>query len=60
MTPRLVLLADMPVNAALIDKLIVAFDPEKGALVVLPTRDGERGNPVFVAALLSGSDGRRG
>ncbi len=44
----LICLADMPqVNAALIDKLIVAFDPEKGALVVLPTRDGQRGNPVL-------------
>jgi molybdenum cofactor cytidylyltransferase len=41
-------LADMPgVNAALIDKLIAAFDPEKGALVVLPTLDGKRGNPVL-------------
>ncbi len=34
----IICLADMPqVNAALIDKLIAAFDPEKGALVVLPT-----------------------
>jgi molybdenum cofactor cytidylyltransferase len=41
-------LADMPgVNAALIDKLIAAFDPENGALVVLPTLDGKRGNPVL-------------
>jgi molybdenum cofactor cytidylyltransferase len=41
-------LADMPgVNAALIDKLIAAFDPEKGALVVLPTLEGQRGNPVL-------------
>jgi molybdenum cofactor cytidylyltransferase len=41
-------LGDMPgVNAALIDKLIAAFDPEKGALVVLPTLDGKRGNPVL-------------
>ena len=44
----IVCLADMPgVNAALIDKLIAAFDPEKGALVVLPTLDGQRGNPVL-------------
>ncbi len=44
----IICLADMPqVNAALIDKLIGAFDPEKGALVVLPTLDGKRGNPVL-------------
>jgi molybdenum cofactor cytidylyltransferase len=44
----IICLADMPrVNAALIDKLITAFDPEKGALVVVPTVDGKRGNPVL-------------
>jgi len=44
----IICLADMPgVNAALIDKLIAAFDPEKGALVVLPTLEGKRGNPVL-------------
>jgi molybdenum cofactor cytidylyltransferase len=43
----IVCLGDMPqVNAALIDRLIGAFDPAKGALVVLPTIDGKRGNPV--------------
>jgi molybdenum cofactor cytidylyltransferase len=42
-----VLLGDMPqVRASLIDRLIGAFDPERGALVVLPTLDGKRGNPV--------------
>lgn len=41
-------LADMPqVSAALIDRLISAFDPEKGALVVVPTTSGQRGNPVL-------------
>jgi len=41
-------LADMPqVGAPLIDKLIAAFDPEKGALVVAPVVDGKRGNPVL-------------
>jgi molybdenum cofactor cytidylyltransferase len=40
-------LGDMPqVSAPLIDKLIAAFDPEKGALVVVPTTGGKRGNPV--------------
>ncbi len=44
----IVCLADMPqVNAALIDKLVGAFDPASGALVVLPTLEGKRGNPVL-------------
>jgi len=43
----IVCLGDMPqVDAALIDRLIAAFDPEKGALVVVPTIAGKRGNPV--------------
>lgn len=43
-----ILLADMPqVDAALIDRLIAAFDPEKGALAVVPTIEGKRGNPVL-------------
>jgi molybdenum cofactor cytidylyltransferase len=44
----IICLGDMPqVDAALIDRLIAAFDPEKGALVVVPTIDGKRGNPVL-------------
>ena len=44
----IVCLGDMPqVDAALIDRLIAAFDPEKGALAVVPTIDGHRGNPVL-------------
>jgi molybdenum cofactor cytidylyltransferase len=43
-----VCLGDMPqVTAALIDRLIAAYDPEKGALVVAPVSDGKRGNPVL-------------
>jgi molybdenum cofactor cytidylyltransferase len=43
----IVCLGDMPqVDAGLIDRLIAAFDPERGALVVVPTFDGRRGNPV--------------
>jgi len=43
-----VLLADMPqVDAALINRLIDAFDPGKGALAVVPTIEGKRGNPVL-------------
>jgi molybdenum cofactor cytidylyltransferase len=45
-----VCLGDMPqVGAPLIDRLIGAFDPERGALVVVPTIDGKRGNPVVWA-----------
>jgi molybdenum cofactor cytidylyltransferase len=40
-------LGDMPhVSAALIDSLIEAFDPERGALIAVPTVGGKRGNPV--------------
>jgi molybdenum cofactor cytidylyltransferase len=43
----IVCLGDMPqVDSVLIDKLIAAFDPERGALVVVPSIDGRRGNPV--------------
>ncbi len=43
----IVTLGDMPqVDAKLIDRLLAAFDPEKGAFVVVPTIDGKRGNPV--------------
>jgi molybdenum cofactor cytidylyltransferase len=43
----IVLLGDMPqVDAGLIDRLLAAFDPENGALVVVPSIEGKRGNPV--------------
>ena len=43
----IVCLGDMPqVDAALIDRLIAAFDPERGALIVVPSIEGRRGNPV--------------
>ena len=43
----IVCLGDMPqVDAALIDRLIAAIDPDKGALIAVPTIDGKRGNPV--------------
>ena len=42
-----VCLGDMPqVDPALIDRLIAAIDPDKGALVAVPTIGGKRGNPV--------------
>ena len=43
----IVCLGDMPqVDAAIIDRLIGAVDPDKGALIAVPTIDGQRGNPV--------------
>jgi molybdenum cofactor cytidylyltransferase len=43
-----VCLGDMPnVDAALIDSLIAAIDPSRGALIAVPTREGRRGNPVL-------------
>ena len=43
-----VCLGDMPgVGAALIDRLIAAFDPVEGRAIVVPTRHGKRGNPVL-------------
>ena len=43
----IVCLGDMPqVTAALIDRMLEAFDPARGALIVVPTIDGKRGNPV--------------
>ena len=64
----IVCLGDMPqVDARLIDRLLAAFDPERGALVVVPTIAGKRGNPVvwsrrFFSDLstLTGDVGARG
>jgi molybdenum cofactor cytidylyltransferase len=43
----IICLGDMPqVRAAMIDRLIAAFDPSRGALIVVPTIEGKRGNPV--------------
>jgi molybdenum cofactor cytidylyltransferase len=45
-----VCLGDMPrVSAALIDRLIAAFDPVEGRSIVVPTWRGKRGNPVLWA-----------
>jgi molybdenum cofactor cytidylyltransferase len=44
----IICLGDMPqVDASLIDRLIAAFDPDRGALIVMPTVEGRRGNPVL-------------
>lgn len=46
----LVLLGDMPgVSAALIDRLIAAFDPGESRAICVATRHGKRGNPVLWA-----------
>ncbi len=43
-----VCLGDMPgVTAALIDRLIAAFDPPKGRAICVPKYRGKRGNPVL-------------
>jgi molybdenum cofactor cytidylyltransferase len=46
----LVVLADMPrVDAAVLDRLIAAFNPVEGRAICLPTWEGKRGNPVLWA-----------
>ncbi len=41
-------LGDMPlVSAGLLDRLIAAYNPAEGRAIVVPTRDGKRGNPVL-------------
>jgi molybdenum cofactor cytidylyltransferase len=41
-------LGDMPlISAHLIDRLIEAFAPDRGNLIVAPVSDGRRGNPVL-------------
>jgi len=43
----IVCLGDMPqVEGAMIDRLVGALDPDKGALIAVPTIEGQRGNPV--------------
>ena len=63
----LVLLGDMPrITAEHLDRIIAAFDPAQPSIVV-PEKDGRRGNPVlwpreFFGAMmrLSGDQGARG
>ncbi|MCW5677826.1 MAG: molybdopterin-binding/glycosyltransferase family 2 protein [Xanthobacteraceae bacterium] len=46
----IICLGDMPnVSSALIDRLIWNFAPERGAMIVAPSRSGQRGNPVLWA-----------
>ncbi|MDE2379857.1 molybdopterin-binding/glycosyltransferase family 2 protein [Bradyrhizobium sp.] len=44
----LVCLGDMPlIDAALIDRMIDSFAPDRGSLIVVPVSEGRRGNPVL-------------
>jgi molybdenum cofactor cytidylyltransferase len=44
----LVLLGDMPqIAGAHLDHLIAAFAAEEGAVIIVPTHEGRRGNPVL-------------
>jgi molybdenum cofactor cytidylyltransferase len=44
----LICLGDMPLmSAQLIDRLIEAFEPDRGHLITVPVSDGRRGNPVL-------------
>ena len=44
----LVCLGDMPlIDAQLLDRLIAAFAPDRGALIAVPVNEGRRGNPVL-------------
>jgi molybdenum cofactor cytidylyltransferase len=60
-------LGDMPmVNASVIDRLIASFNPVEGRAICLPTRRGQRGNPVLLGrqlfaelAAISGDVGAR-
>jgi molybdenum cofactor cytidylyltransferase len=64
----IICLGDMPqVDAPLIDRLLAAFDPERGILIVVPTIAGRRGNPVVLSrrffpelTALTGDVGARG
>ena len=44
----LICLGDMPlIGPATLDQLIAAFDPTEGREIILPTFEGQRGNPVL-------------
>jgi molybdenum cofactor cytidylyltransferase len=63
----LICLADMPwVRPATLDRLIGAFDPAGATLALVPSHEGQRGNPVLLGrglfaeiARLSGDRGAR-
>ena len=44
----MVCLGDMPlVTGRMIDRLLAAYDPDEGRLIVLPTFRGKQGNPML-------------
>jgi molybdenum cofactor cytidylyltransferase len=44
----IVCLGDMPlVTGRMIDRLLAAYDPDEGRLIVLPTHNGKQGNPIL-------------
>jgi molybdenum cofactor cytidylyltransferase len=44
----IVCLGDMPlVTGRMIDRLLAAYDPDEGRLIVLPTHGGKQGNPIL-------------
>jgi molybdenum cofactor cytidylyltransferase len=44
----IVCLGDMPlVTGRMIDRLLTAYDPDEGRLIVLPTHRGKQGNPIL-------------
>jgi len=63
----IICLGDMPmVTAAILDRLIGAFNPVEGRVLCVPTRRGKRGNPVLLGkrffaelAAVSGDIGAR-
>ncbi len=63
----MVCLGDMPqVTAAHLNRLIAAFNPLEGRAIVIPTFEGQRGNPVLLSAeflpamqVLSGDQGAK-
>ena len=44
----------------MIDRLVGALDPDKGALIAVPTIEGQRGNPVVWSRRFFPTSYRRG
>ncbi|VAV91624.1 hypothetical protein MNBD_ALPHA01-869 [hydrothermal vent metagenome] len=44
----LVILGDMPnISAGILEKIIAAYDPDKGRSIIIPKHNGKRGNPIL-------------
>lgn len=47
----LICLGDMPlIDPATLNRIIDAYDPAEGREIIIPTHDGQRGNPVLWGA----------